>query len=263
MWTRTSLAFALALIGSTAVPQDDLPPTLGDLRVLVPAYFYPVAGSPWPRLDAMAAAHPGRVAAIGNPGNGPGPTIDANYSATFASFVDSGGTLLGYVYTSYATRPLAEVLADVDTWLAWYPVDGFFLDEMENTPGLSESYYRAIYRHVQKVLPHAPVIANPGTAAPESYLRRHGKPVTSALTLFEGPAGFLAWTPEAWVESYPRAHVCALPFGIAESEWPAIVDHAWEQNCGWLYTTDDVLPNPWDTLPPWFEAFVAGVAAKH
>src|SRR5262245_38829584 len=61
------------------------------LRVLVPAYFYPLPGSPWSRLSAAAAAHPGRIAAIGDPFNGPGPAFDPAYDAVFRDLRASGG----------------------------------------------------------------------------------------------------------------------------------------------------------------------------
>jgi len=35
--------------------------------------------------------------------------------------------------------------------------------------------------------------------------------------------------------------------------------HAFHENVGWFYTTDDVLPNPWDTLPSWFEEMVDAI----
>jgi hypothetical protein len=39
--------------------------------------------------------------------------------------------------------------------------------------------------------------------------------------------------------------------------------HAFQQNVGWFYTTDDVLPNPWDTLPSWSEAMVDTIDASY
>ena len=37
------------------------------------------------------------------------------------------------------------------------------------------------------------------------------------------------------------------------------VDRAVTRRSGWVYVTDDVLPNPWDTLPPYWNAFVSRV----
>lgn len=243
------------------------PPTIAqrksqapDLRVLVPAYFYPLANSPWTRLSTAAAAHPGRIAAIGDPFNGPGLAFDPSYAAAFADFRANGGTLLGYVYTSYGARPLAQVLADMDQWLAWYPLDGFFVDEMANQPGQFESYYRAIFQHARALVPHAAVVGNPGTSTSPSYLQWQNQLVSTAVCLYEGGSGFAAWHSEAWVKTYPRQKFYALPYATPAAGWQAAVDHAFAENCGWVYVTDDVLPNPWDTLPAYFEALAAYVA---
>ncbi|MCC6406168.1 MAG: spherulation-specific family 4 protein [Planctomycetes bacterium] len=230
------------------------------LRVLVPAYFYPVANSPWTRLSAVAALHPKRIAAIGNVFNGPGTSFDASYAVAFADFRAHGGTLLGYVYTSYGARPLAQVFADIDQWLAWYPLDGFFLDEMANTPGQFESYYQAIYQYARSKVAGALVVDNPGTSTSPSYLHWNNQTVASAVCIYEGSGGFSTWHSDAWVKVRPRQEFYALPYATPSAGWQAAVDHAFAENCGWVYVTDDVLPNPWDTLPAYFEALAAYVA---
>lgn len=230
------------------------------LRVLVPAYFYPVTNSPWTRLSTAAAAHPGRIAAIGDPFNGPGLAFDPTYAAAFADFRAHGGALLGYVYTSYGARPLVQVLADMDQWLAWYPLDGFFVDEMANQPGQFETYYRAIFQHARTLVPHAEVVGNPGTSTSPSYLQSQNQLVSTAVCIYEGGSGFATWQSDAWVKTYPRQKFYALPYGTPAAGWQAAVDHAFAENCGWVYVTDDVLPNPWDTLPAYFEALAAYVA---
>jgi hypothetical protein len=258
-------ALGLAALGQVSNPasvRSARAPVLAEpaLRVLVPAYFYPVTNSPWTRLSAVAAAHPGRITVIGDPYNSPGLAFDASYAAAFADFRAHGGTLLGYVYTSYATRPLAAVLADMDQWLAWYPLDGFFVDEMANTPGQFESYYRAIYQHARALIPDAPVVGNPGTSTAPSYLVWQGKRVASTVCIYEGGSGFSTWQSDAWVKALPRQNFYVLPYATPASGWQATVDHAFAENCGWVYVTDDVMPNPWDTLPAYFEALAAYVA---
>ena len=233
------------------------------LRVLVPAYFYPVPNSPWVRLSAAAAAFPQRISAIGDPANGPGASVDPNYSAVFQNFRASGGTLLGYVYTSYGARPQSTVIADIDAWFAMYPIDGIFLDEMDNTPGAHEAYYQALYQHVHALLPAAPVVGNPGVSTSPSYLDYQGKRVVSTLCIQESGAGFFNWHSDAWVASHPRNDFYALPYAMPASSWQAAVDHAFAEHCGWVFVTDDTLPNPWDTLPAYFESMVTYIQATY
>lgn len=244
----------------SVAPDLVLPP----LRVLVPAYFYPVPGSPWVRLTAAAAANPRRIVAIGNPANGPGVSIDSNYTAAFQAYRAAGGTLLGYVYTSYGARPLATVLSEVDAWFSMYSADGIFVDEMDNTPGAHEIYYRAIYAHVQAAQQTRPfVVGNPGTSTAPSYLVSNGQPVVSALCIYETGTGFTSWTSDPWVASHSRSHFYALPYATPANGWQAAVGHAFAQNCGFVYVTDDTLPNPWDTLPSYFESMVGYIVANY
>lgn len=226
------------------------------MRVLVPAYFYPLPGSPWVRLTAAAAEHPGLVWAIGNPDNGPGTAIDASYTAAFAGFRAQRGRLIGYVHTSYGDRPLAEVSADVERWFAWYGADGIFVDEMDNVPGAHESYYRALYQHVAGLSARALVVGNPGTSSTLDYLDGAGGRCASALCLFEGSTGFASYAPEPWVLTRSRNEFYALPYGTGPTDWQAAIDHAFAAHFGWVYVTDDVLPNPWDTLPAYFETML-------
>lgn len=257
---NTLIVAALCALGGALAAQQPPPPAL---RVLVPAYFYPVPGSPWSRLNAMASAHPGRIHAIGNPASGPGGAIDPNYSATFNAFRASGGKLLGYVDSNYGQRPLGAVRADIVKWFAFYPLDGIFVDQMDNVPGGHERYYAWIHGFVKRHLPQAIVVANPGVSTTPSYLQLGATTIASALCIHENSTNFLQWSADPWVASFPRERFYALPYAVGASGWHACVDHAFAENVGWFFTTNDVLPNPWDTLPPYFETMVGYVAANY
>jgi len=231
------------------------------LRVLVPAYFYP--GLEWARLTAASQANPGRVHAIGNPFNGPGLAFDANYEAAFTSLRSAGGSVLGYVHTTYGDRPIADVKADIDLWTAWYDIDGIFIDEMDNVPGADEPYYLELFAHVRARIPGGEVVGNPGTNTSPSYLFFQAQRVSTALCIYEGRTGFLGWSPAPWTQSYDRRNFYVLPYNTPQSGWQASVDHAFASHCGWVYATDDDLPNPWDTLPPYFEAMVAYISSVY
>src|SRR5262249_3410467 len=129
-------------------------------------------------------------------------------------------------------------------------------DEMDNTPGAHEAYYHAIYQHVRAAHPHALVVANPGTTSTLDYLDGAAGRCADVLCLFEGSTGFASYSPEPWVASRGRSEFFALPYGTAPVDWQARVDHAFAAHFGWVYVTDDVLPNPWDTLPTYFETML-------
>src|SRR5262249_43940990 len=130
--------------------------------VLVPAYVYPAGAgrAVWDQLAASARSITLEV--ILNPGSGPGRARDPNYVAAVDRLRVAGGRVLGYVHTSYAKRPLAAVEQDIRTYLQFYQVDGFFIDEMANTVQ-DLGYYEAIYRSIKRSNPGFKVVGNPGT----------------------------------------------------------------------------------------------------
>ncbi len=100
------------------------------LRLLVPAYIYPVGDGrkEWQRLiDAAAKV---KIVAIANPSSGPGEEPNFDYAAIFTEASDRGITLVGYVSTDYGKRPMAEIKKDIDAWIRFYPqIRGFFFDQ--------------------------------------------------------------------------------------------------------------------------------------
>lgn len=218
------------------------------INMLVPAYFYP--GPLWDALAIESSLAPGRLIAIANPGSGPGAVVDPNYTDAIGSVRMNNGRVAGYVYTEYGNRPLADVFADIDRWYQFYQIDGIFLDQQANTAG-KEEYYRSLYERIKTEGPNALVIGNPGASTIESYLVHDGERVTDILCIFETDSGFLSWQPPLWCSGYGSENFCVLPFSTAVSDYPSYIDHAVEQKSGWIFCTNDVLPNPWDTLPPY------------
>jgi hypothetical protein len=68
---------------------------------------------------------------------------------------------IGYVYTSYGQRPLADVKADIQKYLKWYNVNGFFFDETL-ADATREAYYTNLANYVRSIKPSYLVVLNPG-----------------------------------------------------------------------------------------------------
>src|SRR5436190_3744456 len=135
---RTFLAFALLLIFT--------PLKISALGLLVPAYFSP--GTKWTALNDAAKRVP--VLAIMNPNNGPGASALSSYASAINSLKQSGGRVIGYVYSSYTARPLADVQADIDRYYSFYNIDGIFVDEVTNDSTAAHlDYYEALYRYIK------------------------------------------------------------------------------------------------------------------
>jgi Spherulation-specific family 4 len=253
----TALALVLASSGAAALAQE----------LLVPAYFYPSSNpalSYWDELTAAAQSGV-RITAIMNPSSGPGAAVNSDYVAAVNSFRAAGGKVLGYVYTCYgnnscfsglpATRTTAEVLADAAKYATWYNVDGIFLDEMSNTAS-ALPFYETVAAGLRTARPSASIFGNPGVATPASYLA-----VADTLVTFEDGGGYGSAAAPSWGLTQASGRQAHLHHSIStEAGMLAALAEARARNAGYVYITDDVLDNPWDRLPSYWNAELAALA---
>jgi hypothetical protein len=232
---------------------------LAALDIVVPAYFYPSPNSPWNAMTAAADEAP--ITAIMNPGNGPGNNVDGNYVAAVNAFRAAGGRVIGYVYSSYGSRPLAQVTADIDKYATWYGIDGIFVDEMANTgPAQKLDYYRNIYDHVKSIDPAWEVMGNPGTNTLEQYLLW---PTADRFMVHENiGSAYPSYAPSAWNANYDsQKFVHLIHTESSSATMEEYLRLALTRSTGGIYITNDVMNNPWDTLPSYWQAEVDAVAA--
>jgi hypothetical protein len=246
------MVIALALMAFVA-PAVSSTNTLG---FLVPAYFYPSgAGNGfWDSLNGAATRVP--LIAILNPNSGPGTSADNNYRRVTTALRSAGGRVIGYIHTSYTARPLNDVKNEVDRYVSFYTVDGFFVDEMDNRNlAASYAYYADLYQFIKGKNAAYTVIANPGTTTQEEYLAR---PCADTLVTFEHNIGYDTYVPDSWTTNYPAHRFAHLPYAVSSSATMTNYIHlARARNAGFIFVTDDLLPNPWDTLPAWWESEVS------
>lgn len=225
------------------------------MGTLVPPYAYPAeAGSHWDKLAAVASRVP--TVAVVNPDSGPGPASDPNYAEAIAKLRAAGGKAIGYVSTRYAQRPLSEVAADINRYRSFYQLDGFFIDEMASDDSLLHvQYYQSIYGYVKALSSDYTVVGNPGTHIKEVHL---SLPTADTVVVFEGDAAaFAEFVPDDWAVGYGPGRFAYLLHGADAAQMTAAVRKALRQNAGYLYVTDDTLPNPWDRLPSYWDQEVS------
>jgi hypothetical protein len=222
------------------------------LGFLVPAYFYPVANGAWETLNRTALRVP--LIAILNPNSGPGTSADNNYRQAISNLHSAGGRVIAYIHTGYAARLLSDVKEDVDTYLAFYSVDGFFVDEMDNRNlVLSYAYYTDLYQYIKARNANYLVVGNPGTTTREGYLAG-----ADMLVTFENNTGYETYVPDRWTTNYPAGRFAHLPYAVSSAATMTnYVQLARARNVGFIFVTDDQLPNPWDRLPEYWEAEVS------
>ena len=196
-------------------------------------------------LVTAKLAHPTvTVRAIINPDSGPGAAKDPEYAQGIATLNAAGVVVLGYVATTYAKKASAEAQAEITKYQTWYPgLKGIFFDEMSNKVG-DEPYYQGL-DYFAKGTGYTVTVGNPGTSIPASFVgtvdtiliyESEGLPKASALDPFAG--------------KYAPKNFGVIPYKVPALD-AAFVASA-RAKVGFIYLTDDDLPNPWDTLPAYF-----------
>jgi len=217
--------------------------------MLVPSYFYPTSTTTGPWIKLAEAATRIRMVAILNPNSGPGTQTDPNYAAVAGNLRAAGGKVIGYVSSSYTTRRLADVTADINRYISMYQVDGFFIDEMTNDSNAAHiQYYLDLYKYIKGLNWAFVVVGNPGTNVPEDYAKL---PLADTFVVFESNATeFRSYAPAGWMHRYPASRFSYLVYGASRAQVLDFVVRAKNEGIGYAYITSDALPNPWDTLAP-------------
>jgi hypothetical protein len=208
---------------------------------LIPAYVPPhelaglAAGANLPRMIIV------------NPDSGPGAGEGRAYGEAVRTLQAAGIRVLGYVPTTYGARPLANVLADVRRYLAWYGVDGIFFDET-SADGALLPYYRAMSLQARGDADRV-VVLNPGVPPAAGYFD-----IADVVVTFEGSYAAYASAMEAtpdWLRRMRSDRIAHLVYGATRAE---ALDAAAEAAAGYVYVTSGAMPNPWRSLPTYLGA---------
>ncbi len=229
------------------------------MRLWVPAYYYPFGPGlrQWNHLIASAKLAP--IVAIVNPASGPGDHVDTNFAAVLPRARKAGITLVGYIGTQYGRKPLEQVRREMETYLSYYPdIRGFHFDE-QSSRAADVDYYTELYRDVHRRIPDALVLTNPGTLCDRAYAAR---PAADVISLFENERGIDRYRPPDWAGKFPSSRFCVQAHAVATAnDMKHAVARAARLKVGYVFITDDVLPNPYDRLPSYWDDEVAAVRA--
>ena len=228
--------------------------------VAVPAYFYPVAATGlWAQVVANVRARTRFNIMVMNPASGPGAAVNSDYVAAVNSARSSGIKVLGYVHTSYGTRSSAIVKSEIDAYKNWYGVDGIFIDETMANPTYL-SYYSTLASYIRSARGDF-VMLNPGVFPTMAKFIE----MADTTVVFEGTYATYstAWiAPPAWAPYYPASKYTHLVYGASATNMASALTLAKARNAGQVYVTDDVLPNPWDTLPSYSSTLLAAIISS-
>ncbi|MCD6301591.1 MAG: hypothetical protein J7L82_05930, partial [Staphylothermus sp.] len=131
------------------------------IKIVIPAYF-----SLTNYIKQRIISNAENVVLIASAGIR--PRMDLNLREFIKELRSKGGTVLGYIHTSWGSRNISYVKDDVDLWIQYYPeTNGFFIDEVSNELN-KLSYYEELYRYI-KSKGNYTIMLNPGTFIPTEY----------------------------------------------------------------------------------------------
>jgi Spherulation-specific family 4/PEP-CTERM motif len=253
------------------------------LDIVVPAYFYPsFSGSAWDQLTTALSSGV-RITAIMNPGSGPGNSVNSDYTRAINNFRAAGGIVLGYVPSGFlgdqveptsTCRPaignnyvVADIVSCAASYNSFYTIDGIFVDEFgPPATGATDaqvlSFYTNVYDGLKTVNANWSIVGNPGTAANAALLRNGTSGGADRLVTFENASSAFATAPQnPALALVPSQALINIIYDVSD---PAVLDGLIAQiaarNVGGIFITDDILPNPYDTLPAYFTTQVAAIA---
>jgi hypothetical protein len=222
-------------------------------RIFIPLYSYPnwwdSANYVWQKLIDVKRSHPDvEVVAVVNPENGDFSDKNSDYVRGIHDLVEAGIKVVGYVYTSYGERPLADVLDDIDHWNEFYKdegVSGIFFDETSTDLQKLDFYTNVTNYAEAKGLPFT--ILNPGITTHWAYIESG---IANVVVTYEN--SYTSWLDTPPVEYNRPSRLTALSLLIYEMEGDKVEEldtfaKAHEFTC--LYFTEDgVDGNPWDSV---------------
>lgn len=230
--------------------------TNGQIQILIPLYIYP--DNQWNDVANTASKVP--VTAVINPNSGPGTCPpDTAYQHGLNTLRNGGVTMVGYVYTSFGNRAIQDVKADIDVYVQCFNLHGIFLDETATAPD-KLSYYEELYTYVRSQPNFNTVILNPGTKIDEQYVSRSAGDIS---IIFENySAEWPGYQPDSYVTTYPAERFAVLVHTTPDvNTMKSHVDLTVARHIGYVYITDDIMDNPWDTLPSYWAEFVDYLAS--
>jgi hypothetical protein len=228
--------------------------------IAVPMYQYPTLGTFWDDITGEGAGTVPFV--LLTPANGPGVVVDPNYENEIAENTADGIRSIGYVHTDYQVRDYEEVYEDIDDWYVMYPdIRGIFIDLVEDDTPEQLCYIAGLYNHVKNTHPDDLVILNPGTHISPDY-EPYGD-------IFMNAENNYAAYESSWNIMYPgfednpayQNRFWHSIHTIDPSDYADALALTRDNNAGWVYLTDDVMPNPYQNTPTFWDTEVADVNA--
>lgn len=251
--TAIVIAITMAVPASAAVPSQS---------IMIPAYKYPTTWQPDAYWDTLVAAGGAKVPlVIINPDSGPGAAQNGDYQEQMRRNKAAGIRQIGYVHTLYQQRPIAEVKQEIDDWYRLYPdVQGIFLDEIAiDLDRLC--YLSQLYNYIKQRSPQQLVVINPGRHIPDAMANYADIMVTYETNGNKYINDYVSATSTFETTEANHGRIAHIVHDVTPGDYAQVLALSRDRNAGWLFVTDDVMPNPYDVLPTNFNQFTQDVTA--
>lgn len=269
-----SLALSSLFLPVSATPAVAATAGVGQ-HIAVPAYIYPT-GTGATQWGQIASGAPTAGIAVANVYNGPSNQFDANWKTVIDKAHNAGVKVLGYVDTGYfgttgqltrlrdnsVSAWLAQIETDVNAWYQFYgaSIDGIFFDQATRDCGPttgSTTYsdqYQFVSDYAKRYHTGALTVLNPGIDVPQCYENS-----ADILVTFESDYNaYMAFKPMAWESSYDPNKFWHLVYSVPDqTSMTAAMNQSKNNGAGYVYITDAAMPNPWNTLPAYWNAELA------
>lgn len=148
--------------------------------------------------------------------------------------------MLGYVATGHGRAlDVAEAIA---AYKRFYGVVDIFFDEAATDCTSLEALYSPWLAAVKAN--DGFVVVNPGVTPAPCWAA-----ATDVIVNFEGAySSYPTQSYPAWTQSYPPSKFWHIVYSVPVGSARSVLDLATQRMVGYLYTTADGLPNPYDTL---------------
>lgn len=212
--------------------------------------------------------------AVINPAGGPGASYNLNFSSEVKNMQATNVTVLGYVATTWGTRNIASVEADMKTYYGWYHVNGIYLDQMPNWEydgpqgqwyyqGPGGTYLPAYFSSLtnySKSLGMTFVFGNSGADVPQNLVG-----TVNTIGIFENTfAPSFFGDPSltglgGWHMNQNKSNFAFFSYGVSSLNPYYVVGAS--DYVGYMFLTNGTFGHSYIVLPPYFNQIVATLAS--
>ncbi|MGW1108740.1 spherulation-specific family 4 protein [Streptomyces sp. NPDC002540] len=177
----------------------------------------------------------------------------------------AGGRLLGHLDLAFGSRPFGELIADAQSFLDWYRVDGFYLGrcpaERAGLPAVRRltSTLATLLEHGDRGEGIGPLVLGLGTHPHPGYAE-----AADQLVTFSGRWTDYRWSQVAeWTAAYPPERFAHFVHGVPRTHLEEAMRIARWQGAGTIFFTDrndqHGQTDPFAALPSYWDEIVSRI----